>query len=186
LVRCKIRPAYRRGPTLKATHPPRTFPNNGGMLRDRRAKARPQIDHPGTSGDPPPSPGPPAGLPHFEFRRRSSRAPAKAATTRTVTMRPDHHKPLMLILGHRTEPERRGRPSRPKATHTPPGVPCPAWALPAEPHGSLLNPSHAVRSRGSPNFLQLVDSETHACIDLCRWGCMHRSAFYRSAKAFTG
>ena len=31
--------------------------------------------------------------------------------------------------------------------------------------GSFLPPPVAVRSRGSPNFLQLGNSETHACID---------------------
>jgi hypothetical protein len=48
------------------------------------AKAPPQVSHPRPSRDHPgPSQGPPARLPHFEFRRRSSRAPAKANCSRT-------------------------------------------------------------------------------------------------------
>jgi hypothetical protein len=37
-------------------------------------------------------------------------------------------------------------------------VPCHCWASLWKPHGSFLPPVAFVRSRGSPNFLQLGDS----------------------------
>jgi hypothetical protein len=68
-----------------------------------------------------------------------------------------------------------------KATETI-GVRCPSSlrslrVLPAMPY--------AVRSRGSPNFLQFGDSETRTYAASMH-GCVHGSALYQSVTAFTG
>jgi hypothetical protein len=146
----------RRGCTLKVTLPPPSISLNTAECQSEGPRLRSTT--PGTSGDPPPSPGPPAGLPHFEFRRRSSRAPAKAATT------PHRVKCAPNIISR----------TSPSLSYPPPPEP----ALPARPsrggrHGSFLPCPPSVRSRGSPNFLQAILKLMHVSINSGR--CMHRS-----------
>jgi hypothetical protein len=104
---------------------------------------------------------------HLERARQSMRR------CRTFGHRPDHHEAPRPHLTGSSKDQQEGRQRLSAQNHRKTAArPEP---LRAKPYGSFLPPVAFVRSRGSPNFLQLGDSKTHACIDRCRWGCMHRS-----------
>jgi hypothetical protein len=90
-------------PYCRGIHLESNSPSQDVSQIRRNARPSPRTRRPAADRPPPTSPtlpGTSRGLPHFEFRRRSSRAPAKAATTPHRDMRPDLHKPHSPSLSY--------------------------------------------------------------------------------------
>jgi hypothetical protein len=116
---------------------------------------------------------------HFDGDlRRTSSGQAKHAPSRTFSHRPDHHEaprpPLTRHLQGSAQKAASGFPF-PKANLRTIGGQLPVLSPPCEAYGSFLPWPYVMRSRGSPNFLQLVDSETRTYAGSMHMdGCMVR------------